>query len=321
MHRHAGDRPRRRPARSSTGCARRSGTTFRSSVAAPRTRIHPRTRPTGSAGRSSTTRSPRARSRSCSSPGRWTSRSASRRAGAASASGPPSPDRHRTASWRSAGVRPSSSTTATSASASRRIGNPLAVFEDGDARLLPAHPDGVRSRFRAGRVPRRHPGGRDRPDHRRRDRRDRRWRASLHRGRAGELPRRPDARRRPAVLVRDPPVPPRDARGPRDRAGPRGAGQRRAGRRLLLRRRDRPDAHGRRLAVPQRHDGGGAPRRGASGDLRMLEKENRVLAAATRPPRGQLPPARGAPGLERDASCRAWWTSSRRSGRSRGGSC
>ena len=78
-----------RPTRSSTDCARRSGTTFRSSVAARRTRILPRTRRTESAARSRATSSPRARSRSCSSPARWTSRSASRRAGAASGSEPP----------------------------------------------------------------------------------------------------------------------------------------------------------------------------------------------------------------------------------------
>ena len=87
--------------------------------------------------------------------------------------------------------------------------------------VLPAHPDRVRPGDGLRELLRLDPRWRDGPADRRRDRRDLRRRPGVDRRRAGHLPGRSHARRGADLLVRDPPLPPRDARPARDRGRPR----------------------------------------------------------------------------------------------------
>ena len=132
------------------------------------------------------------------------------------------PNLKRTASSRSAGVRRSSSTTATSASASRRsatrsrssrtgtpdfyLRTPTRFDRNPAWSFLGFVPEGATVQVTVAATDEIVDGAR----------------ASIADA-VGELSRGAAPERRAAVLVRDPPIPPRDPGGTRDRAGPRGA--------------------------------------------------------------------------------------------------
>ena len=159
-------------------------------------------------------------------------------------------------------------------------------------------------------------------------RRDRRRRAGLRRGRARPIPRRPGAGlRRSSGPARRAGSCSARARAARSSVVRSTAGRGDPGRGLLLPRRDRTDRRRRRSrsSTTRRWSRCCSARLAAwptpSPARRRARAREPDPGAAPAPAGGRHPPARGVPGLERDAPARGSWRTLKRSGPSRSGCC